>query len=74
MSQYESTAPQQTRFIPLSLALIVWSSLALFFLLVSWAAGGDRFKDSIYGNVGLGIMVAVLLAGIALRLGSRGKV
>lgn len=63
----------ETRFMPFPVALMVWSGIALFFLLVSWAAGGDKFKDSIYGNYGLVVMVAGLVVGGVLTALSRKK-
>jgi len=57
-----------------SVTLIAWSSIALFFLLLSWAVGGTEYKDSIYGNSGLVVVLVGLIAGIALSFVSRSKV
>ncbi len=53
----------------LSVGVIAWSSIALFFFLVSWAVGGNDYKDSIGGNYGwaipvLGIMIGALFAAL----------
>ena len=61
----------EARFMPLPLALITWSSLALFFLLVSWAAGGDRFKDNNYGDFGLYAPLVTLVIGLVLHFAKR---
>lgn len=44
---------------------VVWSSIALLFFLVSWAVGGDDFKDSIGGNYSLAILLLGILIGAA---------
>lgn len=53
----------------LSVGEVVWCCIALFFFLVSWAVGGDDFKDSIGGNytlviVLLGISIGAVLAAL----------
>lgn len=45
-----------------SLGEISWFGIALFFFLVSWAVGGDDFKDSIGGNYSL----VFLLLGLSI--------
>ena len=57
----------------LSLALMLWFSIGLFFLLVSWLVGGDRFYDSIFGHNSLAVMVVGLAAGIALHVTDANK-
>lgn len=47
----------------LPLALLVCCSIGLFFLLVSWAAGGQTFFESLYGYQTLGALLAGLIAG-----------
>lgn len=73
MNNTQSLDRKDTAFMPFPLALMVWSSIALFFLLVSWAAGGDKFKDSIYGDYGLVAMLIGLLTGGILMVASRSK-
>lgn len=52
-----------------SVGEVVWSCLGLLFFLVSWAVGGDDFKDSIGGNYSL----VILLLGILIGVGSADK-
>ena len=59
---HHSHLPKGPNLFALSVGEVVWSTLALFFFFVSWAVGGDEFKDSIGGN----IILAVLLAGLAI--------
>lgn len=73
MDSTQSLPGEDTRFMPFPLALVVWSSIALFFLLISWAFGGDKFKDSIYGDYGLVVMLAGLVIGGILMATSRAK-
>lgn len=56
-----------------SMTLIVWSSIALFFLLLSWAVGGTEYKDAIYGNSAFVVILLGLIAGIGLNFASRNK-
>lgn len=72
-STAENTTAGKTRFMPFPMALIVWSSLALFFLLVSWAAGGDRFKANNYGDFGLYAPLATLIIGLVLHFAKRDR-
>ncbi len=58
MSQQEP----QASIVPL--ALLVCCSISLFFLLVSWAAGGQTFFESLYGYQTLGALVAGIIAGL----------
>lgn len=46
------------------LALLVCCSIGLFFLLVSWMAGGQTFFESLYGYQTLGALVAGMIAGL----------
>jgi hypothetical protein len=53
----------------LSVGEVIWFSIALFFFFVSWLVGGDEFKDSIGGNIGLaglltGLAIGAILCGI----------
>lgn len=57
MSQQES----QASVIPFG--LLVCCSIGLFFLLVSWVAGGQAFFESLYGYQTLGALVAGVIAG-----------
>jgi hypothetical protein len=45
-------------------ALMVLGGMAMFFLLFSWALGGNAFMDTLYGKE----TVAVLAAGIGIGL------
>ena len=62
MSQSNTQPDQQVSIIPL--ALLVCSSIGLFFLLVSWAAGGQTFFEGLYGYTTLGVLVAGFIAGL----------
>ncbi len=54
-----------------ALALLTTCPLALFFLLVSWIAGGSAFKDSIFGNYALAFLLLGVAAGLVCALRSR---
>lgn len=56
-----------------SMTLIAWSSMALFFLLLSWAVGGTEYKNSIYGDYALVVILLGLVAGIGLKFAFRKK-
>ena len=47
-----------------ALALLTTCPLALFFLLVSWVAGGSAFKDSIFGDYALTFLLLGIGAGL----------
>ncbi len=47
-------------------SLISLSLLALFFVIVSWAIGGTDFKNSIYGDLAMTILVAGVVVGAVL--------
>jgi hypothetical protein len=59
---HDAHIPKDPNLFALSVGELVWVSIAFFFFVVSWAIGGDEFKDSIGGNIGL----AVLLLGLAI--------
>lgn len=62
---------QNTQASVLPLALLVCCSIGLFFLLVSWAAGGQTFFESLYGYQTLGVLLAGLITGaIGKRFGA----
>lgn len=63
--------PKGPNLFALSVGEIVCFSLALFFFLVSWAVGGDSFKASIGGNVGLAVLVGGLAVGFILAAVTR---
>lgn len=46
------------------LGLLICSTMGLFFLLVSWAAGGQAFYESLYGHYTLWTLIAGLAAGL----------
>ena len=54
-----------------ALALLTACPIALFFLLVSWVAGGSAFKDSIFGNYALAFLFAGIAAGLVCAFRSR---
>lgn len=54
--------PKGPNLFVLSVGEVICFSIALFFFVVSWLVGGDEFKESIGGNIGL----AGLLAGLAI--------
>lgn len=54
-----------------ALALLTTCPLALFFLLVSWVAGGNAFKDSIFGDDALVFLLAGIMAGLVCAFRSR---
>ena len=56
-----------------SVSEAVWSSIALFFFLVSWAVGGDDFKDSIGGYYSLAILVLGITIGAVFAAFTRPK-
>jgi hypothetical protein len=55
--------PKGPNLFALSVGEVIWFSLATFFFLLSWFVGGDDFRDSIGGNVGLAVMLAGLVIG-----------
>ena len=59
---HDAHLPKGPNLFALSVGEVVWFSIALFFFFVSWAIGGDEFKDSLGGN----IILAGLLAGLAI--------
>jgi membrane associated rhomboid family serine protease len=50
----------------LSVGEIIWFSLAIFFFLISWFAGGDEFQESLGGNATLAGLLAGLVLGAIL--------
>ena len=59
------TLPVEKTVSAIPLGLLICSSMGLFFLLVSWAAGGQSFFEGLYGYYTLGTLVAGLVAGLA---------
>jgi len=52
--------------------LVALSAMALFFLLLAWLVGGEQFKDSLFGNFYIGLLLAGIAGGILLsRLSKR---
>lgn len=66
-----SHAPDAPNLFAFSVGEVIWSFIALFFFLVSWAVGGDNFKDSIGGNYSLIILLFGILIGAVLAALSR---
>ena len=58
--------PKGPNLFALSVGEVVWFSLAIVFFLLSWMVGGDDFRDSIGGNVGLVVLLAGLVIGAIL--------
>ena len=58
--------PKGPNLFALSIGEVVWFSLAIIFFLVSWMVGGDEFKASIGGNIGLTVLAIGLVAGAVL--------
>lgn len=56
-----------------SMTLVGLSSIALFFLLLSWAIGGKEYKDSIYGDYALVVILLGLIVGGGLNFVFRNK-
>ena len=56
-------APRGPNVFAFSIAEVVWCALALIFFLVSWAVGGDEFKESIGGAYTLVVLLAGILIG-----------
>lgn len=59
------TDDQQVSVIPI--ALLTCSLIGLFFLLVSWIAGGQSFFESLYGYYTLITLTAGVVAGLVGR-------
>lgn len=57
-------SPNNTPASIVPLTLVVCSSIGLFFLLVSWVAGGQTFFESLYGYHTLGALVGGMIAGL----------
>lgn len=56
-----------------SLGVVIWCGIALVFFLVSWAVGGDDFKDSIGGQYSLAILVLGIIIGAVFAALTRPK-
>ncbi len=69
----EVDKPTSTLFQVVSLALIVWFSIALFFFLVAWAVGGGHYYDGLLGSYTFPVVVAGFVAGLASHLMARTK-
>lgn len=54
-------------------ALMVLGGMAAFFLLFSWALGGDAFMNSLYGKETLAVLVAGMVAGLVMALTCRDR-
>lgn len=54
-------------------ALLVLSLMALFFLTISWMAGGDAFMATMYGKETMAVLLAVSGSGAVLMLAFRDK-
>lgn len=54
-------------------ALMVLGGMAAFFLLFSWALGGDAFMNSLYGKETLVALVAGMAVGLVMALSFRDR-
>jgi hypothetical protein len=62
---HDAHLPKGPNLFVLSVGEVIWFSIALFFFFVSWIVGGDEFKDSIGGNIGLaGLAIGAILCAI----------
>jgi len=59
---HDAHVPKGPNLFALSVGDVIWFSISLFFFLVSWAVGGEEFKDSLGGN----IVLAALLSGLGI--------
>lgn len=50
-----------------SVCLLSWFPMALFFFIVSWLVGGDEFVKSIGGYYTLAVILCGIAAGLALK-------
>lgn len=64
----ESTAASASKFYFTCTALITLCSMALFFMLLSWAIGGDDYKDRLLGNYAIPVLVLGVAVGMALKV------
>ncbi len=69
----EVDKPTATLFQVVSLALIVWFSIALFFFLVAWAVGGGHYYDGLLGSYTFPVVVAGFVIGFGSHLITRSK-
>ena len=53
------------------IALIVNCAMALLALLLAWFLGGETYKDSLFGNSAIPVLVLGIAGGIALRRARR---
>jgi hypothetical protein len=58
--------PKGPNLFALSVGDVVWFSLAIIFFMVSWLVGGDDFKASIGGNLGLAALALGLIVGVLM--------
>jgi hypothetical protein len=63
---HDAHLPKGPNLFALSVGEVVWVSTAIFFFVVSWLVGGDEFKETIGGNIGLAILFAALAIGAIL--------
>jgi len=63
---HDAHLPKGPNLFVLSVGEVICFSIALFFFVVSWLVGGDEFKESIGGNIGLAGLLAGLAIGVIL--------
>lgn len=62
----ESPTTRSTGLSLFGIALVVNCAIALFALLLSWFIGGDAYKDSLYGNYAIPVLVLGMAGGGAV--------
>jgi hypothetical protein len=61
--------PKGPNLFALSVGEVVWFSIAVFFFLISWMAGGDDFVASIGGSTSLAaLLLGLIVGGVLCRL------
>lgn len=58
--------PKGSNLFAMSVGEVIWFSISLSFFLVSWALGGEEFKNSLGGNLILAALLAGLVMGVIL--------
>ena len=64
----KSTMADGAKYYVTCTSLITLCSMALFFLLLSWAIGGDEYKDKFLGDYVIPLLIMGIAAGLALKV------
>lgn len=67
----EAPTTRSTGFSLFGIALIVNCAMALLALLLAWFIGGDAYKDSLFGNYAIPVLLLGIAGGVALRRAHR---